>query len=85
MVHEVERHLHVLSRSSSSSPCAPMKKLKRLDKIKKLRDSRKGQRRSARPVTPEAGTDPGPAAVRKQGQGGTPATSFPRIGADIRG
>ena len=64
MVHEVERRLRVTEPVIKFITVRTDEELKRLDKIKKLRDSRKkASAAPAAPVTPEAGTEPAPAAV----------------------
>ena len=65
MVHELERRLRVTEPVIKFLTVRTDEELKRLDKIKKLRDSRKkaSAAPAATPVTPEAGTEPAPAAV----------------------
>jgi small subunit ribosomal protein S6 len=62
MVHELERRLRVTEPVIKFLTVRTDEELKRLDKIKKLRESRK-KASAAPPVTPEAGTEPAPAAV----------------------
>ena len=66
MVHELERRLRVTEPVIKFLTVRTDEELKRLDKIKKLRDAKK--KASAAPpapaaATPEAGTEPAPAAV----------------------
>jgi small subunit ribosomal protein S6 len=66
MMHELERRLRVSEPVIKFLTVRTDEELKRLDKIKKLRESKK--KASAAPVaaatpTPEAGTEPAPAAV----------------------
>jgi len=64
MVHEVERRLRVTEPVIKFITVRTDEELKRLDKIKKARASRKkASAAPAAPVTPEAGTEPAPAAV----------------------
>jgi small subunit ribosomal protein S6 len=61
MVRELERRLRVTEPVIKFLTVRTDEELKRLDKIKKLRDARK--KASSAPVTPEAGSEPAPAAV----------------------
>ena len=66
MVHELERRLRVTEPVIKFLTVRTDEELKRLDKIKKLRESRKKASAAPPPPatpTPEAGTEPAPAAV----------------------
>jgi small subunit ribosomal protein S6 len=65
MVHELERRLRVTEPVIKFLTVRTDEELKRLDKIKKIRDSKKKASAAPPPatVTPEAGTEPAPAAV----------------------
>jgi small subunit ribosomal protein S6 len=66
MVHELERRLRVTEPVIKFLTVRTDEELKRLDKIKKLRESRKKASAAPPPAatpTPEAGTEPAPAAV----------------------
>ncbi len=65
MVHELERRLRVSEPVIKFLTVRTDEELKRLDKIKKLRESRKkaSAAPAPAPITPEAGTEPAPAAT----------------------
>jgi len=66
MVHELERRLRVTEPVIKFLTVRTDEELKRLDKVKKLRESRKKASAAPPPAatpTPEAGTEPAPAAV----------------------
>ena len=66
MVHELERRLRVTEPVIKFLTVRTDEELKRLDKIKKLRESRKKASAAPPPAatpTPEAGTEPTPAAI----------------------
>src|SRR3977135_3478469 len=66
MVHELERRLRVTEPVIKFLTVRTDEELKRLDKIKKLREARKKARGAPPPPgtpTPEAGTEPAPAAI----------------------
>jgi len=63
MMHELERRLRVTEPVIKFITVRTDEELKRLEKVKKIRESRKKASAAPAPVTPEAGSEPAPAAV----------------------